>query len=362
MSSKKTFKFKGTDQFRQRLVMATLAQKPVRFEEIRTAGTGEEVGLKDYEASFLRLLDKITNGSVVSINFTGTSASFRPGMIDGGKVSHQCPTSKAIGYFLEGAAMLAPFAKRPLLLTLTGVTNNEDDPSVDVIRTVTLPMLAKFGLDGETELKITKRGSVPLGGGEVFFRCPTVRSMQPIKLLDMGRVKRVRGIAYSTRVSPQTANRVVDAARGVLNKLLPDVYIYTDHFRGADAGLSPGFGLSLCAESTTGALSGAECVARPGELPEDLGKRAAWLMLEEISRGGCVDTQNQAMCLLFMACNKEDVSKVKLGKLSPFTVNFLRDMRDFLGVTFKLKPNDEDGTVDAACIGTGYTNTAKKMG
>ena len=60
-----------------------------------------------------------------------------------------------------------------------------------------------------------------------------------------------------------------------------------------------------------------------------------------------------------MACNKEDVSKVKLGKLSPFTVNFLRDMRDFLGVTFKLKPNDEDGTVDAACIGTGYTNTAK---
>jgi len=65
------------------------------------------------------------------------------------------------------------------------------------------------------------------------------------------------------------------------------------------------------------------------------------------------------MCLLFMACNKEDVSKVKLGKLSPFTVNFLRDMRDFLGVTFRLKPNDEDGTVDAACIGTGYTNTAK---
>jgi RNA 3'-terminal phosphate cyclase-like protein len=63
-----------------------------------------------------------------------------------------------------------------------------------------------------------------------------------------------------------------------------------------------------------------------------------------------------------MACNKEDVSKVKLGKLSPFTVNFLRDMRDFLGVTFKLKPNDEDGTVNAACIGTGYTNTAKKMG
>ena len=38
------------------------------------------------------------------------------------------------------------------------------------------------------------------------------------------------------RVSPATANRVVDAARGKLNSFIPDVYIYTDHYKGADAG------------------------------------------------------------------------------------------------------------------------------
>lgn len=51
-------------------------------------------------------------------------------------------------------------------------------------------------------------------------------------------IKRVRGIAYTTKISPQMANRLVDGARGILNNLLPDVYIYTDHFKGKDSGLS----------------------------------------------------------------------------------------------------------------------------
>lgn len=43
--------------------------------------------------------------------------------------------------------------------------------------------------------------------------------------------------SYSMRVAATTANRVVDSSRGLLNKLLPDVYIYTDHYAGAEAGL-----------------------------------------------------------------------------------------------------------------------------
>jgi RNA 3'-terminal phosphate cyclase-like protein len=54
--------------------------------------------------------------------------------------------------------------------------------------------------------------------------------------MDEGMVKRVRGTAYSTRVSPQMANRMIDSVRGVFNKLLPDVYIFTDHYTGHEAG------------------------------------------------------------------------------------------------------------------------------
>lgn len=41
---------------------------------------------------------------------------------------------------------------------------------------------------------------------------------------------------YSVRVSPQMANRIVDSARSVLNKFIPDIYIYTDHMKGVSSG------------------------------------------------------------------------------------------------------------------------------
>ena len=129
-----------------------------------------------------------------------------------------------------------------------------------------------------------------------------------------------RGLAYSTRVSPQTANRIVDTARGVFNNIIPDVYIFSDHSRGTESGNSPGFGLSLVAESTTGVLLSAEAAAEvgSGNLPEDVGKDASNALCEEIRRGGCIDTSNQALVLLFMALAPEDVSKVRFGKLNPY--------------------------------------------
>ena len=51
----------------------------------------------DYEASFLRLLEKLTNGSRIDISYTGTTVAFRPGVLVGGKVEHDCGTSRAVG-------------------------------------------------------------------------------------------------------------------------------------------------------------------------------------------------------------------------------------------------------------------------
>lgn len=42
--------------------------------------------------------------------------------------------------------------------------------------------------------------------------------------------------SYAMRVSPAICNRVVDAARGVLNQFISDIYIYTDHCKGAQSG------------------------------------------------------------------------------------------------------------------------------
>lgn len=60
----------------------------------------------------------------------GTSVFYRPGVIIGGKIHHDCPVSRSIGYFLEPLIGLAPFAKIPFQITMTGVTNDNVDVSV----------------------------------------------------------------------------------------------------------------------------------------------------------------------------------------------------------------------------------------
>ena len=79
----------------------------------------------EFEASFLRLLDKLTNGTVIKINETGTVLNFQPGLLIGGKVDHNCSLQRSIGYYLEAMCFLAPFCKKPLDLTLRGITNDK---------------------------------------------------------------------------------------------------------------------------------------------------------------------------------------------------------------------------------------------
>ncbi|GAQ89366.1 RNA 3'-terminal phosphate cyclase [Klebsormidium nitens] len=372
-------RMRGAQSFRQRLVCATLAGTPFRIDEIRASDSNP--GLRDFEANLLRLLEKVTNGCVVEINETGTRLRYKPGVIVcGGGLVHDCGTSRGIGYFLEPLILLALFAKKNLQIVLRGVTNGLQDPGVDTFRTTTLPLLRQFGVSTDgLELRIVKRGAPPLGGGEVMLKVPVVgASLQAVNWTDEGMVKRIRGVAYSARVSPQMANRMVDSARGVLNRLLPDVYIFTDHYTGAESGKSPGYGLALVAESTSGCLISTEATAEVSSaaderdreagpapealLPEDIGARAAHQLLDEIRQGGVVDSTHQGFLFMLCALCPEDVSKVRVGRLSPNAIRMLRCIKDFFGVQFSIKPDSATGTVILSCVGSGYKNLSRKVG
>ena len=363
----------GAVQFRQRLVVSLLAHRPILIRNIR-ADDLQNPGLKDYEASFLRLIDQITNGTRIEINSTGTQLRFHPGVLLGGDVEHSCPDSRSIGWFLEGIMPLSPFGKEPLSILFHGMTDGccERDPSADYLKASTIPLFKKFGIgtddDGpEPQIRIVQRAAAPLGGGKVHFTCPIVKQFQPIDFTDPGMVKRIRGTAISCKiVSSSMAARVAYAAKGVFHKLLPDVWIHTDIHSPKRHGCAPSPGLSLVvsSESTTGVIYTAECCMDPksergSELPEDLGKRGACLLLEEIRRGGCIDTSCQSLALLWMCLTPEDVSRLRLGTLSQYTIETLRLLKRAFDVEFKLTPDMETKTVLTSCLGTGYRNMAK---
>ena len=248
MSTANSLRCRGCRSFRSRIVCSILSGKTLFIRDIRS--DSEAPGLVDFEASFLRLIEKLMDGCSVQINEIGTVLKFKPGIITGGRISHDCGTSRSIGWFIEGIIPLVVFAKFPVILNMTGITNDALDISVDILRNVTFPLMRNFGIEGMA-IDVKRRGAAPNGGGIVEFRAPIVRELKPLNVVDTGLVKRIRGIAFCAKISPTIVTRVVDSARGVLNDYLPDVYINTDHYRGKDSGDSAGYSLALFAGDDT---------------------------------------------------------------------------------------------------------------
>ena len=129
-------KYQGCSVFRQRVCSSLLSHNPliitnIRPHEASSSGDGTMIlGIQDFEASFLRLIEKITDGCIIEINETGTSVKLKPGILMGGKITHDCGLSRSIGWFVEGILPLAMFCKNPLQLSLTGITNDAMDFSV----------------------------------------------------------------------------------------------------------------------------------------------------------------------------------------------------------------------------------------
>ena len=67
------------------------------------------------------------------------------------------------------------------------------------------------------------------------------------------------------------------------------------------------------------------------------------------------------MALLLMTLCSEDVSRIRIGKLTAYTIQYLRHLRDFFDVIFKIKPDPETKTLVLSCLGIGYSNLSKKV-
>lgn len=83
---------------------------------------------------------------------------------------------------------------------------------------------------------------------------PTIRKLHQINIAEKGYIKRIRGLCAGSKVSTSILNEVKDQSKQIFLEYIPDVWIYTDFFKGDKASISPGYSLSLKAETTTGGI------------------------------------------------------------------------------------------------------------
>lgn len=156
------FRYRGPNFFRQRVALSTIFNRPIQISEIRS-DCSSAPGLRKYEASLLRLIDRVTDGGKIHIDVTGTVLNYDPGVFIGGEdIVHDCGLDRNISYFLEALLLLAPFGKQPLHIRLKGITHGNGqfgrDPSVDYLKAVAVPFMKNFGIGNGLSLVVLKKG------------------------------------------------------------------------------------------------------------------------------------------------------------------------------------------------------------
>ncbi|KAL8811833.1 MAG: hypothetical protein Q9223_004375 [Gallowayella weberi] len=386
--------------FASRLTLATLTGRPIRIENIRPSSIVNP-GLAPHEITLLRLLEAVTNGSTITISITGTTLVYRPGLItgsapgsgaSGGVIRHEVSAActRGISYFLIPLCLLAPFSKAPMNVLFTGpgvITSatSAGDISADSVRTAILPLYSKFGISNNIELRILRRSNIGPrgqgGAGEVqLVFGHQVRLPKTIHLLNPGRIKKIRGVAYCTGVPASNNARMIEAARGILNPMTADTYVFSDVSsapylqpkdkanKGGKVRTGIGFGLSLVAESSTGCLYSADIASPPsgGVPPEDLGQQCAHQLLESVAAGGVVSLVAAPTVLTLMSMSSEDVARVQLGKdviSAEHLIVLGRDM-EALGLSswgFRETATAQDNEIVVSVVGKGVGNVGRKI-
>ncbi|KAJ5777063.1 hypothetical protein N7520_000309 [Penicillium odoratum] len=393
-------KFTSHHNLIYRLVLSTLTGRTVHISQIRSKSPTNP-GLAPHEISFLRLLEAVTNGSQMEISYTGTIVVYKPGLItgsasgsgaSGGMIKHELPSNcnRGLSYYLIPLCLLAPFSKAPMKILFSGpgvITSSTPtgDMSVDSVRTAILPLYNQFGMFNNVELRILKRSNPGPngrgGGGEVqFVFGHQIRLPKTLHLMNPGRIKRIRGVVYSVGVSGSNNARMIETARGILNPLSPDTYIFSDvssaplipapdrNNPNAKKKIGLGFGLSLVAESSTGCLYSADVASPPsgGQPPEDIGKQCAYQLLETISKGGCVAPAAAPTMLTLMTMGSEDVGRLQVGReviADPNIIQLARDMTKFGAPGWGIRDASDENSTDVivSVVGRGIGNVGRKV-
>jgi RNA 3'-terminal phosphate cyclase-like protein len=369
MQTRSAIEVEGSGTFRHHLVCALLANRPVTI-----SGLGDQrdkPGLVDFEVNFMKFLDRTTASSSFDVRNGSSELTFKPGLILGGVFSHAVPRTRSVTYIIEAALLFLPFAKHASEITFTGCTQHDMDLSLDTIRTVTTRWLRFFGV--EASLRIVRRGAPPDGDGCVILTVGNVRRLRSVTAVERGKIRRIRGIAFSSNVSADLTRQAASASKGMLLNLLPDIYIVADNYQapaGQRTAGTNGYGLLLVGESTSAScVLSSESIAQPGEDPAALGLRAAEQLLDEVSLGGCVDSHHQLFVLLLMALSPDEASTVKFGSITPSGVTAMTLMETYFAVSCAIKqeanPYDLDefpSSTIISCIGSNCLNVAKKSG
>lgn len=201
----------------------------------------------------------------------------------------------AVGLVFQTVFLPLALTDGESVLTLRGGTHVPWAPSVDYLREVFLPTVARMGVRAEIEL--VAWGFYPMGGGEMrVYITGHSGALAPLSLTERGDVVRVWGWGVVSNLPAHIPQRMVDRARNLLAQAGLKADLQPKIVRGA----GPGAGIFLFARYDH-ALAGFAAYGRKGLPAEEVAAEGCRELIAHHATGAPVDPHLADQLLLPMA-------------------------------------------------------------
>jgi len=329
----------GGQILRTACALSVATKKPCQIFNIRKSRP--KTGLMPQHLLGVRALAQFCNGKLEGDELGSEEIKFYPGEIYKEQISVNIPTAGSIVLILQALipailsvnSINSKEAPSPVKIYIHGgATDTFFSPTIDYFRYVFLKILEIMGI--KTEINILKRGHYPEGGAKVEFKIFPSK-LKPVNLTERGNLKKILVIsgASSSLKMKKVAERQLVGPREVLGKLnLPveESIEYYDSF-------CPGSQICLIAEFENTVI-GTDNIGKLNKRAEDIGKEAAFNLLEEQKTETCLDKHLGDQILPYLALSGKK-SRITVSKITEHCKTNMQVIENFLDGKFEINNN-----------------------
>ncbi len=272
---------------------AALTQRPLHLQNIRARR--DKPGLRPQHLKALQACAELCRGELRKAHVGSQELVFIPrGPIKGGTYHFDIQTAGSTTMLAQTLLPLGLFADGSCVFILSGGLFQDFAPSAIHMQKALIKALSGMGIRAGVE--IIRPGYVPRGGG--CLKCwvePLQRPPRPFTIPDRGRLGAVRGLALSSHLKQRrVSERMSEVCRQRLSQKglsaeIQEIYDTRQDPAYMEPALQAGACLAVWARTDAGGILGADMAGAPQRPAEEIGRRVADQLCEDLSLQACVD-------------------------------------------------------------------------
>jgi RNA 3'-terminal phosphate cyclase (ATP) len=338
----------GGQIIRTATALSAILGVPIRIFNIRAKRKPQ--GLRQQHLTAVKAVASLSNAYVENLLVGSTEIVFKPKQIKGGSYNIDVHTAGSITLVLQALMPVAAFANSSVVVKIKGGTNVPMSPPIEYLQEVLLPLLKVLGIN--IQVKLLRYGFYPKGGGIVQAHIEPTKNINSINITEDFTVKRVFGIAYSSRLPQNIVERMSKTARNILIQEGFDVDIETLSLQPNNplCAVSPGCGISIFAESLNGLRIGANSLGELGKPAEKVAEEASKTLIKQIRIGAPIDKHLGDQLIIWISL-ANGTSKIRVSEYTLHTATCIELCKMIANAEFKVYGNIGDRDVTIECRG-----------